>query len=325
MASSTGLRFELIEGWEQLPAGWEHADAAAVAVDSRDRVFLLHRGEHPVIIYDRDGRLIGSWGDGLFTGQAHGITIDPGGMVYITDRDHHTVRKFTPDGVLLMTLGTPLSPSDTGATGADFRTIVDAAGPFNCPTNLAIAADGDLYVSDGYANARVHRFSATGELKQSWGGVGAGPGEFNLVHGIAISADGRVFVCDREHDRVQIFSLDGEYLAQWSNVQRPTQIVFDAQGRAYVSELPWPSGATTGLGIVVPETLPGRVSVFDRDGQVIGRLGSADPHATTSVAAPHGLAIDSHGDLYVAQVAATASRQGWIPEGCSTFQKFSVS
>ena len=246
-------------------------------------------------------------------------------MVYVTDRDHHTVRKFTPDGVLLMTLGTPLAPSNTGATGPDFRTITQAAGPFNCPTNLALAADGDLYVSDGYANARVHRFSAAGELKQSWGSPGTGPGEFNLVHGIAVAADGRVFVCDRENDRIQIFSPAGEYLSQWTDVQRPSQIVFDAQSRAYVSELPWPRGGATGHGTTADKDLPGRVSIFDLDGQVLGRLGNPDPHASTSVAAPHGLAIDSHGDLYVAEVAATGARQGWIPEGCRTFQKFAVS
>ena len=104
---------------------------------------------------------------------------------------------------------------------------------------------GDLYVSDGYGNCRVHRFSPTGELKRSWGTPGGGPGEFFLPHGIAVRADGRVFVCDRENDRIQIFSPDGEYLSEWTDTQRPTHLVFDAQGRAYVSELWWHPGQTS--------------------------------------------------------------------------------
>jgi hypothetical protein len=324
MTTANRPAFELVEGWEQLPAGWSHPDTAAVAVDSRDRVFVLHRGEHPVIVYDRDGRFVTSWGDGLFTGQAHGITVGADDTVYVTDRDHHTVRAFSPDGELRMTLGTPLTPSDSGGVNADYHTVTRGAGPFNCPTNLAIGSDGDLFVTDGYANARVHRFSRSGELKRSWGEPGTGPGEFHLPHGIAISSDGRVFVCDRENDRVQIFSQDGDYLGEWSGMQRPTQIVFDASDRAYVSELPWPAGATTGQGVTVAAALPARISILDRDGGVLTRLGVGDPSSPRNVCAPHGLAIDSRGDLYVAEVAATGARQGWIPEGCPTLQKFAL-
>lgn len=322
MTAASEPKFEIVDGWEQLPAGWSHPDTAAVAVDSQDRVFVLHRGEHPVLIYDRDGKFLSSWGDGLFTGQTHGITIAPDDSVFVTDRDHHTVRKFTQDGNLLMTLGVPLTPSDTGATGPDFRTVQRAAGPFNFPTNIAIAPNGDLYVSDGYANARVHRFSPSGELLASWGEPGTGPGQFHLPHGIAVASDGRVFVCDRENDRVQVFSADGQFLTQWTDVQRPTQIVLDRADRAYVSELPWPAGAKTGHDTEVAAAVPGRVSVLTTGGEVLARWSEADPMAADAVPAPHGLAIDSHGSLYVADVSATAMRNGWIPEGCGTLQKF---
>ncbi len=319
---SSEPRFQVVEGWEQLPAGWAHPDTAAVAVDAAGQVFVFHRGEHPLIVYGAGGDLVRSWGDGEFTPQAHGITAAPDGSLYCTDRDHHTVRQFTPEGRLLLTLGTPNTPSDTGADHAAYRTVKHPGGPFNCPTNLAVAPSGDLYVSDGYSNCCVHRFSADGKLKQSWGMPGTGPGEFNLVHGIAVTPDGRVFVCDRENDRVQIFDLDGHFLDQWIDVQRPTQIVFDPQGWAYVSELPWPAGSITAAGRTVEAPEHARISIFDSQGQVLTRLGGPDPMTLGSFAAPHGLAIDSRGDLYVAEVAATAAANGWSPVGHATLQKF---
>ena len=215
------MRYDVVEGWEQLPAGWEHRDVAGVAVDGEDRVFLICRGDHPIIVYDRTGKFLASWGEGEFTYRTHGITIGPDGTVYATDDGNHTVRRFTPTGKLLMTLGTLDTPSDTGYDGKDSINIPRGAGPFNRPTNLAIGLRGDLYVSDGYGNCRVHQFSPTGTLRRSWGAVGQGPGQFHLPHGIAVGPDGRVFVCDRENDRIQIFSPDGEYLAEWTDTQRP--------------------------------------------------------------------------------------------------------
>jgi len=237
--------YEVIEGWEQLPPGYAHRDVAGVAVDGEDRVFLICRGDHPIIVYDRQGRFLRSWGAGDFTYRTHGITVAPDGTVWCTDDGNHTVRRFTPEGKQLATLGTLNTPSDTGYDGQDYLTIRQPAGPFNRPTNLAVGPRGDLYVSDGYGNCRVHRFSPSGELKQSWGVPGTGPGQFYLPHGIAVAADGRVFVCDRENDRIQIFSPDGEYLTEWTDTQRPTHLVFDQRGRAYVSELWWHVGQTS--------------------------------------------------------------------------------
>ena len=156
-----------------------------MATDSRDRVFVFNRGEIPVIIFDRDGRFQCSWGEGLFA-RPHGITIGPDDAVYITDDLDHTVKKFTPDGTLLLTFGKSGGPSDTGATSQDFRTIRRAGPPFHYPTNVALAADGSLYIADGYGNARVHKFSADGRHLSSWGEPGAGPGQFRVPHGIAV-------------------------------------------------------------------------------------------------------------------------------------------
>ena len=224
--------YSVVEGWEQLPAGFEHRDVAGVAVDGEDRVFLICRGDHPVLVYDQKGNFLRSWGEGDFTYRTHGISVGPDGTVYCTDDGNHTVRRFTPEGKLLMTLGTLNTPSDTGYDGKDTKTVSKPGVPFNRPTNLAVGPKGDLYVSDGYGNCRVHQFSPTGTLKRSWGVPGQGPGQFLLPHGLAVAADGRVFVCDRENDRIQIFSPDGEYLSEWTDTRRPTHVVFDAAGRA---------------------------------------------------------------------------------------------
>src|SRR2546430_538447 len=294
--------YDVVEGWEQLPSGYVHRDVAGVAVDGEDRVSLSGRGDDPVIVYDRKGNFLSSWGEGEFTYRTHGITIGPDGTVFCTDDGNHTVRQFTPEGKLLMTLGTMNTPSDTGYDGKDSIKIPRAAGPFNRPTNLAIGPNGDLYISDGYGNCRVHRFSATGALKQSWGVSGTGPGQFHLPHGIAVAADGRVFVCDRENDRIQIFSPDGEYLAQWTDTQRPTHLVFDTQGRAHVSELWWHKGQTSQRHGPVSEPRPGRVSVFDRDGRLLARWGGPAAPAAGRLAAPAGLAVHSPGEGYVSAV-----------------------
>jgi hypothetical protein len=320
------LRYDVVEGWEQLPKGWEHRDVAGVAVDGEDRVYLICRGDHPVIVYDQKGGFVRAWGEGDFTYRTHGISVGPNGTVFCTDDGNHTIRQFTPEGKLLLTLGTMNTPSDTGYDGKDTATARKPAGPFNRPTNIAVGPNGDLYVSDGYGNCRVHRFSSTGQLKRSWGTAGQGPGEFFLPHGIAVAADGRVFVCDRENDRIQIFSPDGEYLSEWTDTRRPTHIVFDGQGRAYVSELWWQPGQTSRrYGPATDQIRSGRVSVYDKDGAVIGRWGGADPVAAGNFAAPHGIAVDSKRDVYVSEVTWTfAASRNHVPVGTHAFQKFAV-
>jgi DNA-binding beta-propeller fold protein YncE len=196
---------------------------AGVAVDSHDRVFVFNRGEHPLVVFDRDGTWRGSWGAGLFA-RPHGITIGPDDAVYCTDDVGHAVYKFSPEGRLLLTLGTAGVPSDTGATSMDFRTIIRSGAPFHYPTNLAIAPGGDLYVSDGYGNARIHRFSADGRLLHSWGEPGDGPGQFRIPHGIAVDQTGTVFVADRENSRIQLFDAKGTYLSSWTEAGQASAV-----------------------------------------------------------------------------------------------------
>lgn len=166
-------RYTVVEGWEQLPEGYIHRDVPDVAVDSRDRVYLITRNDPRVIVYERDGTFVRSWGERILTERAHGITIDSDDFVYCVDDADQTVRKFTPDGKLLMTIGTSGLASDTGYDGSKqslyerLSSIKRGGPPFNRPTAVAIAPSGEIYVSDGYGNARVHRFSPEGKLIQS--------------------------------------------------------------------------------------------------------------------------------------------------------------
>jgi len=160
--------YKAVDEWAKLPSGWSWTEVAAVATDSGDRVYVFSRGEHPIVVFDREGTFLYSWGEGLFA-RPHGIAIGPDDSVYCTDDLGHAIRKFTPDGTLLLSLGASGTPSDTGATSMDYRTILRAGPPFHYPTNVAISTEGELYVSDGYGNARVHKFSPDGRLLLSWG------------------------------------------------------------------------------------------------------------------------------------------------------------
>jgi len=319
-------KFKVVEGWEKLPPGYVHKDVDGVAIDSTDNVYLMTRQDARVIVYDQDGNFLWSWGEGIFTPRTHGIAIGPDGMVYTVDDGDHTVRKFTPDGKQLMTIGTPGKASETGYDGKDHGSIKYSGPPFNRPTDVAIARDGELYVCDGYGNARVHRFTPDGKLIQSWGDPGTGPGQFRLPHGIGISPDDRVFVADRENDRIQIYSRNGQLLDMWTHVQRPTDISFDREGRVYVSELWWRVGQSSFTHGQIQYDLPGGIRVLDLSGNVLLHWCSADREAPGSFVAPHTLCVDSHGNLYVGEVTWTFGVfRGGVREDAHTFQKFACS
>jgi NHL repeat len=163
-------RYRVVEGWAKLPDGWELTDVASVAVDSKDRVYVFNRGAHPMIVFDRDGNFLRSWGEGLFS-RAHGLNLDADDNLYCTDDGDHTVRKCTSDGKVLLTIGIPEKP-------APFM----SGEPFHRCTHTALSPQGEIYVSDGYGNARVHKFTPEGKLIKSWGEPGSDPGQFNIVH-----------------------------------------------------------------------------------------------------------------------------------------------
>ena len=202
-------RYRVVENWAKLPEGWNLTDVASVAVDSKDRVYLFNRGAHPMVVLDREGNFITSWGEGLFN-RAHGLHIDADDNLYCTDDGDHTVRKCSTDGKVLLTIGIPNKP-------APFM----SGEPFHRCTHTALSPKGEIYVSDGYGNACVHKYSPDGKLMKTWGEPGTDPGQFNIVHNIVTDADGWVYVADRENHRVQVFDGNGKYETQWNNLHRP--------------------------------------------------------------------------------------------------------
>jgi sugar lactone lactonase YvrE len=298
-----GFQYEAVEGWGKLPDGLRlGADIPGVTVDSEDRVYVFNRSEHPVVVYERDGRFLGTWGEKVFTGRPHGITATPDGIVWCTDDLDHTVRKFTLEGKLLQTLGTLNQPSETGYDLKTESTAnIRAAGPFNRPTKLAVAPNGELYVSDGYGNARVHRFTAAGELIQSWGEAGAGPGQFNLPHFVWVHTDGRVFVCDRENSRVQIFTPTGDLLRIWNIKGRPQSLHIDGENRVFISARYWMAGTPTMGGAMMTESVPSSINVFDLDGNRLATWGSTNYGEMDSFVSAHGMCLDSQGNIYVVE------------------------
>jgi len=300
--------YELVDGWAKLPEGESFFDVCGLAVDSQDRVYILNRSAHPVMVFDREGNLLTTWGEGFFK-RAHGSCIGPDGSVYCTDDGQHIVSKFTPQGKLLMTLGNKDQPSDTGfvhtpgmTMTACLPTIKRGGPPFNRPTGVAISPSGAIYVSDGYGNARVHKFSPDGSLLLSWGEPGDASGQFKLPHSIWVDKQERVWVPDRENGRIQIFNARGKFLDQWTELGRPTDIFIDEEETIYVSELTQ------------------QVSIFASDGKLLARWGSQGQDKETALfLAPHAIAVDSHGDIYVGEVSKTFAK---IDRGPRTVQKF---
>ncbi len=333
MRSSTGAggvrvgggpaRFTANADWARLPAGYRWTEVAGVAADRQDRVFVFNRGERPVLVFAPDGTFLHGWGEGLFA-RPHGICVGPDDAVWCTDDLDHTVRKFTPDGRLLLTLGTSGRPSDTGATSHDYRSIRRAGPPFHYPTNVAFSPEGDLYVTDGYGNARVHKFAPDGRLLLSWGEPGSGPGQFHLPHGIAVDREGTVYVADRENSRVQLFAPDGRYVAEWAEIARPCQVTLDGGGLVYVAAVGYRAGMWPGTEAPGPDAPGGRVSVFDPQGRLLARWGGGrNPTAPGDFFAPHDLCLDGRGDLYVAEVVMSAGgNRGLVSPDCHSLQKF---
>ncbi len=321
------LEYEVLEGWERLPEGWSFVEVAGVAVDSRDRVYVFNRGDHPVIIFDKEGKFLDAWGEGVFS-SAHGIFIDRHDNVYCADNFDHTVRKFTTDGTLLMTLGDTDRPADTGFKIGE-SPVQYAGGPFNMVTNVAVAENGEMFISDGYGNARIHRFSAEGKLLSSWGEPGSGPGQFNLPHSVAVDRAGRVYVADRENSRLQIFTSQGDFIESWDWVNRPDDLFIDEQENLYIAELGWnvPTPERPHFPFMKHPPLGhapiARVTICDLDGNIQTQIGGGNPVLPGNFIVPHGIWADSRGDFYVGEVVkASGAIDHFAPLTCHAFQKF---
>jgi streptogramin lyase len=198
-----------------------------------------------------------------------------------------------------------------------------SGNPFNRCTHTALSPRGDIYVSDGYGNARVHKYSPDGKLLLSWGEPGADPGQFNIPHNICCDPDGWVYVADRENHRVQVFDGNGKYESQWNNMHRPCGLYVEPRRHpvCYIGEL----GPTMPVNRQVPNLGP-RISIVTHEGKLLARLG--DVHAGQGLdqfIAPHGMAVDSRGDIYVGEVSYTAWSQVYpdtaMPRGLRSLRK----
>ena len=298
--------YQLVDNWAKLAEGESFFDVGGICIDKEDRVFVLNRSAHPVMVFDRGGNLLMSWGEGGFN-RPHGCCISPNGTIYCTDDKHHTITEYTPEGKLLRTLGTKNKPSDTGYREAPdvfemIASIKHGGPPFNRPTGVAVSPSGDIYIADGYGNARVHKFSPDGTLLLSWGEPGPAPGQFRLPHSIRVDRQNRVWLVDRENSRIQIFNDKGKFLTQWTDLLRPTDVFIDDEDTVYISEL------------------CKRISIFTIDGKLLSRWGNEKHDVNDPLfIAPHAIAVDSNGDIYVGEVSMTYAK---VNRGSKTVQKF---
>ena len=298
--------YEVVDNWAK-PIGIESLiDVVGISIDPEDRIYVFNRSKYPMVVFDTDGNQLSCWGESVFK-RPHGSYMSPDGIIYCTDDYSHVVHKFSPEGDMIMTIGNKDQPSDTGyRPGRDIferiASIERGAPPFNQPTGVAVSSTGEIFVSDGYGNARVHKFSPEGELLLSWGEPGAGPGQFRLPHNIWIDTEDRVWVADRENSRIQIFDADGRLLDQWIDLMRPTHVFIDSTNTVYVSEL------------------CRRISIFTIDGKLLARWGNEGCSMDSPLlAGPHVIAVDSEGALYVGEVAQSF---GKVDRGSRTIQKF---
>ncbi|MCZ6636478.1 MAG: peptidyl-alpha-hydroxyglycine alpha-amidating lyase family protein [bacterium] len=264
-------KYRVIEEWGRGSEGREIGGVVPdVAVDSQGRVYVTRRDPAAILVYDSGGRFLTVWGDDILT-NPHSLWIDPADQIYCADVDDHTVRIFSTGGEVLQTLGTP---DQIGTPGL----------PFNRPTKAMAAPSGEIFVSDGYGQHRVHRFSPDGERILSWGEEGTGPGQFALPHDLWVDRRNRVLVTDRTNHRIQLFDFDGNFLEAWTDIRSPNDIHIDADDIVYVAEAPH------------------RISLFNLDGVLLSRWGDEGTAPGQFIDAPHGICVDSHGDIYITEV-----------------------
>ena len=291
-ARSGDFAFHVEANWAKLPDGWNFFEVVDIAVDSIDNVYVFSRSEHPLTVFDKNGNFLYSWGEGIFK-RPHGITIAPEGSLYCVDDWGHVIHKVSPDRKIIFTVGSGKpSPFHSGE-------------PFNLPTKVAIEpGTGNFYVSDGYGNARVHKYSANGERIFSWGRAGSDPGEFSLPHSICTDKQGRVYITDRENHRIQIFDDTGRYITQWTNMFRPCGIFItqDDPQLVIVSEMPPSMPFMNGI-----PNLGARVVICDLSGKRLAAFGEPLPGDDLPFQfwAPHAVTADSRGNLYVGEVSYT--------------------
>ena len=298
--------YQVVHGWPQVPSGELLGQVSGVGVDSRGTVLVFRRAERimttdslstepietpTVLLFDgASGRQLGAWGARRFA-MPHGLTVDGQDNVWVTDVALHQVFKFTRDGTLLLVIGERAVPGDDSIH-------------FNRPTDVAVALDGSFYVSDGYRNSRIVRFTKDGRYLSSWGRKGSRPGEFNVPHSIARDTTGRVYVADRGNARIQVFDSVGHFLTEWKGpeVGRPWALRVGADGYLYVVD-----------GGDQPATPPDRARVLKltRQGRVIESFGGFGNYDGQFIW-PHAVAVAADGTVYVGDVSTGMRVQKFV-------------
>ena len=284
------------ENWAKMPPGRTWGAASGLGFDSKGNLWTLDRcgantcagkTDAPILEFDRSGQLVKSFGAGMLV-FPHGLFVDEHDNVWVTDADGkdgkgQQVFKFSSEGKVLLTLG------KAGVTG-------DGPDTFNRPSGVVIAPNGDIFVADGHggdSNARVVKFSKDGKFLKTWGKKGSAPGEFNEPHAIAIDAQGRIFVADRGNNRIQIFDQNGEFLDQWTQFGRPSEIFIDHAGMMYV-----PDNTETRL----PEWKRGIRIGTAKDGKLTAFIPDTDQDPAHPSIGAENVAADASGNVYGAEV-----------------------
>jgi DNA-binding beta-propeller fold protein YncE len=274
---------------ETMPEGWTFGRVSATGTDSAGNVYVFHRGKtaNPIVVFDGKGKYLRSWGRGLF-GNPHGLRVDRDNNVWVTDNGDHQVMKFTNEGQLLLTLGIK------GKAATDDKT-------FNRPTDIAFAANGDFYVSDGYGNSRVVKFSKDGKFLLTWGQKGSRPGDFNLPHSVAVDSKGLVYVSDRENNRIQIFDANGKFQRAWTHLGATQNIFITPKDEV------WVITHRNNIENITYDTLAGRIMKVDiASGKILGSMESPG----------HWLDVSDAGEIFIGSLTGNVFRwyPGWLPK-----------
>ena len=287
--------YEVDPKWPQRPAGMPWSDVPGIAVDRQDQVWIFTRTNPPLQVFTADGRFVRAWGEGAVS-NAHHIKIDRDGNIWLSDGGFHTVRKYTPEGRVLLTIGTP------GKAG-------EGPNLLNKPTDMVIAPNGDIFISDGYGNSRVAHFDRTGKFIKAWGTLGTGRENFSLPHAIALDSRGRLYVADRNNVRVQVFNQRGRLVDSWRDILVPWGFWVTDRDEIWVcgsSPMTWrfdPKYPTAPLGCPPKDQL---FAKFNTEGKLL-QLWTA-PKAEDGKERPgelnwvHCLALDSKGNIYAGDI-----------------------
>lgn len=274
------MHLESVPDFLKMPENIQIGEAAGVALNSQGHIFVLNRGQHPLMEFDPNGNFIRSIDDGLYGFVfPHFVRVDKDDNIWVIDGGSGMVIKMDPHGKVLMLLGRRPEPFEVG------QPIPLSNELFNRPTDVAFDAAGDIFVADGYGNSRVVKYDKNGKFVKTWGKRGVKPGDFNLPHSIAIDNNGLVYVADRENYRIQVFDTNGNFVKQWTDLGSPWTLCI-------------PPGPQTVF--YVADGYQNRIFKVDFNGKILGSYGETGRQLGQFINT-HGLACDAKGDIFVAE------------------------